>query len=246
MPDGPRISPGIYINIFDVGLGADTIAIPALAADRVSDYDAFKTTLEAEGITFLYREGKEIYGHGINLPILVERGFKEKTVRLRESPRLTARMILQGIIDRVASEYTAFESKGRVEFVCKRKCATLIEGKVSMYRAYDTRCLFLKDHDTGSIEFGLVIDTNFRLKDQNGKSLNSHQIRGQFGKGALSEIRRFQGDLVPGGKINTEVSRQRLLEEIIPFVQQYSRITLPGGISAEIDTEPMHVVLGGD
>lgn len=246
MPEGPRISPGIYINIFEVGLGADTIAIPALEADRVSDYDSFKTKLEAEGISFLYREGKEVYGHGINLPALSELGFKEKNVKLRDTPRLTARMILQGFSDKVAPEYSVFESKGRVEFVCKRKCATLIEGKISMYRAYDTRCLFLRDHDTGSIEFGLVIDTNFRLKDQKGEPLNSHQIRREFGQGALSEIRRFQGDLVPGGKINTEVSRQRLLEEIIPFVQQYSRITLPGGISATIDTEPMHVVLGGD
>jgi hypothetical protein len=246
MPDVPRVGPGIYINMFGVTLHTETISMLAYGADRVSDYDELRTELEAEGITFLYREGKKIYGYGTNPQILFERGFEENIVNLSEFPHLTSRMITQGFIDKVTPEYNVIESKGRVELVSKRKCATLLEGRVSMYRVYDTRCVFLKDHDSRSIEFGLVIDTNFKLKDQNGESLNSSKIKQNFGSGALAEIRRFQGDLVPGGKINTEVSRQRLLEEIIPFVEKNSIITLPGKIIATINTEPMHVVLGGD
>lgn len=246
MPDVPIISPGIYCNIFNVSFNADTITIPTLEADKVADYDTLQTKLEAEGITFLYREGRHVYGHGINTPILFKQGFTDKVVKLRECPRLTARMISRGFADKVAPEHNVYESKGRMEFVSKRKCATLLGGRVSIYRAYDTRCLFLRDHSTDSIEFGIVIDTNFKLKDQNGEPLDSHKIKQHFDQGALSEIRTFQGDLVPGGKINTEVSRQKLLEETIPFVQQYSSITLPGGIAATIATEPMHIVIGGD
>lgn len=246
MPEGVIVSPGIYANLFNVRLNEESVDLMTIGVGHVPEYDSLKAKLQLEGVSFLYYDYKEIYGDSKDPSILSNHGFVKRHFELQENPRLVARMILQGFIDKVSPDFNIVESKGRLEFVSKRKCASAANGQVAMYRAYDIRCIFLKDCDTGNLEFGVVIDVNFKLKSQAGEPLNSHDIRIKFGQGALSEIRRFQGELVPGGKINTEISRQRLLEDIIPFIQQYSNIELPGRIGATINAEPVHVVLGSD
>jgi len=73
--------------------------------------------------------------------------------------------------------------------------------------------------------------------------LNFHDIVTKFGSITLREIRQIQKDLIPTG-INKEISRQRLIEDIVPFVEQFSEIDLPCDLKSKITSFPARIILG--
>jgi len=142
-------------------------------------------------------------------------------------------------IDRLLIKY-----KGRLEIYNHKKFVTTSDNLVNVFKGYDLRTIFIRDPTERALKFGLVVDVTYTLKDVNGNSLDYRSIISRFGSYTLKEIRQIQKDLIPTG-INMEVSRQRLVEDIIPFVEQLDEIELPCKLKAKILSTPCRIILGG-
>jgi len=85
----------------------------------------------------------------------------------------------------------------------------------------------------------------YPLRNKSDNPLNYREIVQLYGSSTLQEIRAIQKDLIQVGekyKANLEASRQRLLEDIIPFIEKIKEITLPCNISASITKTPTRVL----
>ena len=116
----PRLDVGLYLNLFRVDVPTDPIRF--LAADRSlhPDLRPLRDELTQLGKigkkVWVYAEGDKVYGYGKDCDSLRSKGFGEVNVVLPNSPCLTARMVLEGFIDRVKQDqYTPLERKGRYE-----------------------------------------------------------------------------------------------------------------------------------
>ncbi|MCL4458416.1 MAG: hypothetical protein M1136_01295 [Chloroflexi bacterium] len=243
-----RLDVGLYLNLFRVQVPTDPMLF--LGADRglYPDLRPLRNGLAQCGKrVWVYAEGDEVYGYGEDCDLLRSKGFSETNVTLPDRPRLTSRMILEGFIDRVKQErYTPLERKGRCEVFNWTEYQSTSDGNVRLYRGFDLRSLFLKNRETDELAFGLIVDVTYTLQDQSNKPLNAHDIRERFGSKTFSEVRQIQGDLLPTGRINTEVARQRLLDHILPFVRRFPDFRLHCDITVSLHHEPTRIILGGE
>lgn len=242
-----RLDVGLYLNLFPVEV--PTYPIRFLEADRsrYSDLRPLRDELSQLGkMVWVYAEDDKVYGYGKDCDWLRSKGFCETDVTLPDRPRLTARMILEGFIGHLKEErYTPVERKGRCEVFSWTKYQSTSDGNVRLYRGFDLRSLFLRNRETGELIFGLIIDVTHAFRDQANESLNAHDIRERFGSKTFSEVRQMQGELLPTGRINTEVARQRLVDHILPFVRCFPNFQLPCDITVSLHHEPTRIILGG-
>jgi len=205
-----RLDVGLYLNLFPVEV--PTYPIRFLEADRsrYSDLRPLRDELSQLGkMVWVYAEDDKVYGYGKDCDWLRSKGFCETDVTLPDKPRLTARMILEGFIDRIEQDdYTPLEGKGRYAVFNWAEYQLTSDGNVRLYRGFDLRSLFMKNRETGKLAFGLIVDVTYAFRDQANEPLNAHDIRERFGSNMFLEVRQIQGDLLPTGRINTEVSRQ--------------------------------------
>ena len=120
------------------------------------------------------------------------------------------------------------------------------ESGVKLYRGFELQSMYLFNPETESLVYGISINAGFKFRDVGNNSLNTRTVKAKFGSETLKKLRIKQGDLAPMGKINLEVSRQRLMELIMPFVKARHEFVLPCGISAELNLTPMRVVLSAE
>ncbi|MCD6493884.1 MAG: hypothetical protein J7K36_08865 [Archaeoglobaceae archaeon] len=188
----------------------------------------------------------KIFGYGRDAEWLSSKGFTSELVRLIEEPRLTGRIILEGVIEK-AKEFGYLplpeKEKGRRILYNENDFKETSDGNVRVYKLFDIRVIFLRDLVEDKLKFYLIVDVKYSLKDKSNNPLNFKEITSKFGSNTLREIRQIQKDLIPTGR-NPEVSRQRLLEDIIPFVENIKKIYLPCGIEAEIVSEPTRIIVG--
>lgn len=247
MNQNSRLGSGIYLNFFPIEVPDTAIKVMTIARSSYPDLKVLRNDLVGLDIG-LYADEDEIYGYGNNLKLLQDKGFTEDSIALRHSPRLAGRMILEGFLDNLKEEgYVIIEKKGSCEVFKLSEYALTTDDHVKVFTGFSLRSLFFLDHSViiPQMVFGLVIDVTYAFKDKEDIALNMFLIRKNLGAATLSEVRRLQGDLVPTG-INTEVARQRLLNHILPFVEQFPEFNLPGIIPVKLSAEPCRVILGGD
>jgi len=253
--------PGIYVNLFEVQISNDAIQI--MVSDR-ANYPSLKelrSKIKEEGreiYVYAPEKSNKVYGYGTDMKWLSRMNFRLEAISLCDEPRLTSRMIMEGVISKAKSlgfipkvkdedekdiDRLLRKNKGRLEIYNYDKPTITSDNQVKIFKGYDLRTIFIRDPIEKELKFGLIVDVTYALKD-NGSSLNYRSIISRFGKNTLKEIRRIQKDLIPTG-INMEVSRQRLIEDIIPFVKQLSEIILPCGLGVEIVPTPCRIILGG-
>lgn len=240
---------GFYVNLFEVAVLDKDIKI--MVADR-SQHPVLKELREeiekTEKEIFVYapERSDKVYGYGKDMEWLSGKGFKQTTAKLREEPKLAGRMILEGIV-RKANElgYSPIFSKdkGRCRLFSETEYKSTSNGNVRVFIGGDVRVVFLRDPQEDQIRFGLIMDIDYSLRNLDGETLNYQTITSMFGSNTLKEVRQIQKDLIPTG-INREASRQRLIEDIIPFVKKLQEIELPCGLEAKIDYNPSRVILG--
>lgn len=242
-----RLDVGLYLNLFPVEVPAYPIRFLAADSSLHPDLRPLRDELTQLGKrVWVYADGDKVYGYGQDCDLLRSKHFYDTDITLPSRPRLTARMILDGFVDCIKQDnYTLLERKGRCEVLNLAEYQLTIDGNVRLYRGFDLRSLFLKDQETGELVFGLIVDVTYTLRDHSNESLNAHDIRERFGSTTLSEVRQIQGDLLPSGRINTEVARQRLLNHILPFVHRFTEFQLPCGIKVSLHYEPTRIILGG-
>jgi len=238
---------GYYSNIFPVELNNTTLEI--LIADRKNFQDLRSIRDEIEKgkkDVFVYAHEDKVYGYGKDLHWLTSKGFTHTKINLYDVPHLTGRMILEGFINNLNDNgYTPIMGKGRCRLFKWNSFKVTSDGKVRVHRGLDIRSIFLLDRRSEELVFGIVVDIIYSLRDVNNNRLNSHEVVSKYGRKTFREIRQIQGDLIPTG-INKEISRQRFVEEILPFVEDFTTFHLSCGIEAKMKKEPLRVILGGE
>jgi hypothetical protein len=241
-----RLDAGLYLNLFPVDMPPEPVTLLASARAAYPDLRPLRDELAQSGKrVWIYAEGDKVYGYGEDSDLLQSKGFDTTAISLPNVPRLASRMILEGFINHIKQEgYEPIERKGRSQVFNWGECQTIRAGNVHVYRGFDLRSLFVKDRETGRLVFGLVVDVTYAVRGPSDEPLSPGEIRRRFGERAVSEVRQAQGDLLPTGRINTEVARQRLLEHILPFVGRFLNFRLPCGIDVSLCPEPARIILG--
>ena len=162
---------------------------------------------------------------------------------------MTGRLILEGIIEK--SKKNGFfplpeKEKGRIILFNEDNFVKTPNVNIYIYKCYDIRVLYLKDIPTNTLRFYTVVDLRFLFRNGRGRSLNYRDIVQFYGSHILKEIRVIQKDFVEINgeyKVNTEVSRQRLFEDILPFVKKIGEFVLPCGIKARLSATPCRIIV---
>jgi len=244
------LEPGYYANLFEVKLQSEQASVVACSRSTYPTLKSLREQVEQAGKeVYVYAPGHSdsVFGYGPDVDWLKAKGFQTWTVVLRKEPRLTGRMILDGVITKARTlGYTpSFPEIGRCRLFNWDTFRATSNGQVRVFLGYDIRVIFLRDQVADALTFNLVVDGCHAFRDQNDQPLNSQVIAQRFGSRTLRQVRQMQGDLIPTG-INTEVSRQRLVEQIMPFVGQIGAFELPCGVRAQVLPEPLRVVVGAE
>jgi hypothetical protein len=242
-----NLDAGLYVNLFEVEFeDRDADLMRAKRSQFPSLRDFRKQLADRNLAVRVYAVDEWVYGYGADRDQLTESGFECKTIRIREIPQLTSRLILEGYVESLKqAEYTYYWSFGRVfAYQFKTPILTTSTG-VKLFRGFELQSLYLLDPETENLVYGVVINAVFKYRDQNDKPLNTHEVATRFGSDTLRQLRIKQGDLAPFGGINLEVSRQRLMELTLPFVKARHGFELPCGIPAKLTQQPVRIVLAG-
>lgn len=241
------IDPGFYVNIFPIRIEKEKTKV--MITDRKSYPDLRPLREEIEGENknvHVYAVEDKVYGYGKDKEWLEQRGFTEIEINLKENPKLTSRIIFEGILENAErlGFYPRFKKENGRCRLFDNNFKLTSDSNVKVFTGYDIRIIFFRSPIDEELKFGLICDVVYTLRDNNNNPLNFHQIVERYGSETLKEIRRIQKDLIPTG-INTEVARQKLLEDIIPFVEKIREISLPfNDIKAFVSTSPLRIVVG--
>lgn len=238
---------GLYVNLFEVKFDDCDVKLMRVSRSQYPDLRNLRQRLDDANLDVrVFATGDEVYGYGAESGRLIEYGFVPETVRIGQLPPLASRMVLEGYIASLKEAgYTCEYSFGQVTAYQYGKALLETTSGVKLFRGFELQSLYLLDPDSDLLVYGIVINPAFTYHDSNNQPLNTHDIVARFGHDTLQALRTRQGDLAPRGGINLEVSRQRLVELILPFVATRHTFTLPCGISAELSQEPIRIVLAG-
>lgn len=237
-----HLDPGIYTNIFQVNVPTDPVDLLVAPSSAYPDLRTLRTEINENGWAIrVYRARDKIFGYGPQKDLLAERVFEKQKILLHQEPEFCARCILEGLGDQLKEQrYHEWSGKGRVTFYESNPYRIIHQGKLRVYRGYDLRTIFWRQEK--ELLFGLIVDIHWQIQDASGRRLSPAEIT-QYS--AMRKIAQIQQELLPTGQINTKVSRLRLQQHILSFVEQYKSFPLPWGGTANVDTTPMRVILGG-
>lgn len=234
---------GFYVNLFEVSFPDAPLQLMRVERSKYPNLKDLRRELADKQMAVrLYTSRDVVYGYGRSQEVLADYGFAAMTVSLKEIPEVTSRMILEGLVERLIADGYQKEEKGRVKVFNFGTPILKTRDGVRLFSGYDLRSLFLREPDEG-LFFGIIVDVAYACTDGQGNRLGSREIVKRFGSEALQAIRQKQGDILPNRSINLEISRQRLMEHILPFVRKYRSFALPCGVKVTLSTEPVRVVL---
>jgi hypothetical protein len=240
------LEPGIYVNIFPVTFSEGPVGFMVASRGGYPDLRPLRKRIQNEGWhTQIYGHGNKVYGYGADMDCLAPEGFEEEIVQLADLPQLTTHLIEEGILDLLRIEgYEVRIGKVRSIVFHPGRSTPAANGQVKVYQGYDLKSTFWRDQFSGKLAFGLVVDATWSIRDGSGQPLNMHQIA-QLN--AVTQVAQIQGEYLPRStRINTEVARQRLQEQILPFVQGHPKFELPCMVTARVSPQPSRVIIGGN
>lgn len=244
-----EIEPGYYLNLFTVNLKKTNFEIMLIDRKNLHPIKELYNDIEKKEIKIsLYADKEVVFGYGEDIDFLQNLDFHTKAISTDDSPALTCKLILDGVIStamQIGYHKLYREKKGRLQLYNPENYVLTTNRSVKVLPTYDVRVIYLVDPIQNSLFFGLVVDCRYILRDINDKPLNFHQIVEKYGSSTVRDIRQIQKDLIPTG-LNPETSRQRLLDEVIPFIKNFQEIKLPCDIDASVSYEPIRVILGDD
>jgi hypothetical protein len=245
MDTKPNLESGIYANIFPVELGEENVRLMVIERSNYPDLRPLRAELQSRGNVWVYADKDKIYGFGENCACLTTKQFREESVNLYDVPRLTANNILDGVCNKMKARGCLVDRTfGRAAIFDFNKPHKSRDGNIAVFRGIDLRSIFLYDRGDDKLKFGLIVDVTYRLKDKTDQSISIGMVRQRYGSETLAQVRQIQGDMIPTG-INTEASRQRLVDHIFQFLIAFADFTLPIGVQAKASTQPVRVILGG-
>lgn len=248
-PSQSVLDPGIYLNLFEVLLSAEFADVMVVSRQKIPDLTEFRNHLRDTGTdAHVYAWDDSVFGYGPGAQALTKRGFVLHQIALREHPQLTERMILDGYVQALAQAgYTIEQDREPVKqmtrvYQMQRPVYQSPKG-VRMFRGFALSGQYLWDPDNEEFTFAIRIDPVFAYRDQENSPLSAEDVATRFGSDALNMLRQKQGDFAPTGKVNLEVARHRLFQQLLPFVDARHAFQLPCGVQAELSRVPTRVVL---
>jgi len=238
------LGPGIYLNLFPVDIPIEPVKLMIAERSQFTDLRPLREEIQEAGVELnVYGAGHKVYGYGQDCAWLKAKGFKDEQISLHDThPQLVAHCIGEGFLDALRpSGYEPLPRKARWEVFEWSEFIPILDGKVRVHKGFDLRAIWW--HDVHRM-FGLIIDVSWAFRDERNQPLNSYLIRQRYGYATLIEVGQIQGEYLPDRRINTEVSRQRLQEHILPFIQEHSKFDLPCGGKAVVQGEPVRVIVG--
>jgi hypothetical protein len=239
---------GLYANLFEVNF--EDHDVDFMHTDR-SPYpklrDLRQQLAERKIEARVFATGGEVYGYGSEQNQLVEFGFRLKSVRIGQIPPLASRLVLEGYANSLTqASYTIRWSFGRATAYQFGKALLETPSGVKLFRGFELQSLYLLNPETNALVYGIVVNAVFTCRDRDDQSLSTREVVARFGHDTLRLLRTRQGDLAPRGGINLEISRQRLVELVLPFVNARCSFVLPCGIPAELNRVPVRIILAGE
>lgn len=238
---------GLYVNLFEVEFeDRETDFMVSKRAQHPKLRELRKQITDSQVKARVYATGDEVYGYGPAQNQLSEFGFTSQSVAVAKTPSLASRLVLDGYVDSlVEAGYICWWKFGRANAYQFGKALLEIQG-VRLFRGFELQSMYLLNPETETLTYGMIIDAVFTYRDSNNKPLNTAEVTSKYGHDTLQQLRIKQGDFAPRGGINLEISRQRFAEMILPFVAARHEFVLPCGIPAQINQEPVRVILSGE
>ncbi|MEO0158849.1 MAG: hypothetical protein ABIL37_05925 [candidate division WOR-3 bacterium] len=247
------LEPGYYSNLFEVSIKQTNMNVMASEKSNFSTLRDLKEEIKKiDKDIFVYapERSKNVYGFGRDSEWLSNKGFRPLDLGIYDEPRLTSYIILQAIL-RKGREFgyqpDQTKDKGRYILFNWTKFKSTSNNNIKVFTGYDIRTIFLRNPGKNILTFMLIVDVKYKLKDFSNNPCNYRDIIKRFGNQTLKEVRQLQRDLISTG-INTEVSRQRLHEDILPFVDKISEISFPisnnVSIEIKINPNPTRIIIG--
>lgn len=238
-----HLDPGIYTNIFQVQLSDTKVEVMTASASGHSSLRDIRERIRTSSRNIrVYRHEDIVFGYGFDLGCLVGKGFERQEIRLYDYPKWCTRLILEGLTDHLKPQgYREWLGKGRTKLYEPQPFRQAAQRRLYIYRGYDLRAVHWRREER--LLFGLIVDICWEIQDTNGKRLSTPEIA-QYN--AVTEIAQIQEEYLPGNRINPEVSRLRLQNHILPFIQTNRNFALPcsGNIEAILSNVPLRVILG--
>ena len=245
---------GIYSNLFQVHWGIQDAELMKVERSNFPDLRDLRKQIRDKQIDAqVYALDKDVYGYGQQQVDLEKFGFVKEDRHL-DLPELVSRLILEGFVDSLTSAgYSCNYMYGKaIAFQLNTPLLTLPNG-VNLFRGAEICSQFLFDQENENVAYFIIVDPRFKYTDQTNRALNTQELVSKYGSATLKQLRTKQGDFAPSGGINLEVSRQRLADFILPFIDKRHEFTLPCwalqdgrlsfGILAQIELNPIRVIL---
>ncbi len=239
---------GIYLNLFKVDFKDTPVDLMVAPRGDLPTLRELRATFQERSLQAnVYQVESRVYGYGADQNALEEWGFVPTSMQIGNTPQLTAHLVLEGFVSSlIQAGYTSKWNKhGAAIYQLNTPLLSLDVG-VMLYRGFELQSMYLNDPETDELFYAVVIDAVFTYRDKQGQALRPDIVAAQFESKVLETLLIKQGDLAAPGKINLEVARQRLLNQTLPFVQQRGTFTLPCGIAAQLNHEPIRVTLISD
>jgi hypothetical protein len=240
---GEHLDPGIYTNIFQVQLPDTSVeAMTNSTGTCPTLRDLREEILASSQNIRVYRHDDIIFGYGPNSDWLIAKGFERQQVRLYDYPKWCSRMIVEGLVDYLTPQgYRPWSGIGRTKLYEPQPFSKAAHGRLRLFRGYDLRAIYRRTNQ--KLLFGLIVDICWEIQDASGKRLSTQEIAQH---NAMGEIAQLQEEFLPGNRINPEVSRLRLQNHILPFVQKSNKFSLPcsGNVEVTLSSVPLRVIVG--
>jgi hypothetical protein len=238
---------GIYLNMFEVEFDDSPVTVMATSRNKFPDLRDLRDTLKKRSLDAqVYSVESQIYGYGLQQNELEAFGFSPVQVQIKSIPKLATRLILEGFVTSLAEAEYSCQWNKRGPKVYQFHTPLLTHKEVKLYRGFELQSLYIYNPEIDDLSFVLVIDALFTYRGPQHEPLRPDEVIQRFGKETFDALLIRQGELAPQGKINLEVSRQRLLQQTLPFVEKRGTFVLPVHITARLSQEPVRVVLAGD
>jgi len=238
-----HLDPGIYTNIFQVQLPDMGVETMINSTQNYPSLQDLRKEIQASSQNIrVYRHDSIIFGYGPDSDWLIDKGFEMQRVRLYDYPKWCSRMIVEGLVDHLTAQgYREWSGKGRTRLYEPQPFGEAAKGRLRLFKGYDLRAIYFRRNK--QLLFGLIVDICWETQDANGNRLSTQEIA-QYN--AMGEIAQLQEELLLGNRINSEVSRLRLWNHILPFVQKNSKFSLPCSRNVEVtlSSVPLRVIVG--
>lgn len=248
----PNLQLGNYVNFFQVNLANEELNLLHCSRDRYSSLDGLREQLRE---SYVYAEGRFVYGYGDSADELTVHGFTAAKRKIDEVPGLVSRMILEGFMNALSRKGFKIEwHKIRVRAFNPHDAIELSIPEVKIYMGCEVRSTFLATPEEG-LMWGLIIDLKYKYKIasepetfasfKNIRNFVALKHGHPAARSIIKEIKVKTGDLTPYGKINQEASESRF-RSILKIVNSVGEeFTLPNGSKARLSLVPTRVILEG-